>query len=440
MLSTFLLTTLMAPVANIVDLGATPNDATDDTAAIQAAFDKIRPTGGTVVVPKGRFLLRSARMYGNTVLQGEGPESVLQHVKEERGRLIFINPASGAGAEDLPIQTNIRVQNLTFRGNADTEPLSQQVALLTMNGVEDVIVENCQFIAFRGDGIYIGSGNASTFYRKNTNILIRNNRFDGVTRQNRNGISVIGGTKITIEGNYFTRTSSSGSPGPIDFEPNKIPGNTVADVIVRNNTFEDNGGSAIIFDVPMGQGALKTRFRNILIEGNVIRRQQRRGILINQWTTMTGTETPVDAIVRNNTIDGADIAMQIEGVRGVTVTKNTIRNIQQGVMVGPGPKGHGVFDVRLEDNTLENIGLGDTNNGGAAFVLFNARRVQILNNQIRGVPSIQRREPVVVLFRAARGGGEARDIQIEGNTGGFKPYRVWGSFPLDPATVRTGTQ
>ena len=48
--------------------------------------------------------------------------------------------------------------NLTFLGSVAANGFAEQNHLLTLNGVRNCLVYRCRFIGFRGDGVYIGSG------------------------------------------------------------------------------------------------------------------------------------------------------------------------------------------------------------------------------------------------------------------------------------------
>lgn len=59
-------------VANVHDFGATGNGFTDDTAAIQAAFDSVAPDGGAICMPAGTYVVTSPIIYATSSNTG-GP-------------------------------------------------------------------------------------------------------------------------------------------------------------------------------------------------------------------------------------------------------------------------------------------------------------------------------------------------------------------------------
>lgn len=59
--------------SNVMSYGAKGDGSTDDTAAIQAAINTTKSTGGTVFLPRGNYILSSPLiLYGGVSLLGEG--------------------------------------------------------------------------------------------------------------------------------------------------------------------------------------------------------------------------------------------------------------------------------------------------------------------------------------------------------------------------------
>jgi hypothetical protein len=442
LLSVFL--TTAAPELNIQDFGATSGGA-DDTAAVQRAFDKAKQMGGArIKVPIGTFTLSSVVMPTKTELIGEGPGSVLQRLPDSIGRMITANPLSGPGAATAPNIEDIVIRNLTLR---DANPIAdymavyrkmQQYHLVGIYGVDRLTVDNVDFFGWRGDALYLGSGDAKSFVRHNRDVVIRNCRFDGFDRKNRNAISIGDASGILIEKNSFKNCSSASSPGQIDFEMNKDPGHTYTDVVVQDNTFTDNGGTAIVFDIAYGTEKMGRPLSNVKLLRNVIKNQQRRGILLNIYAGRDEKIPDMKTVIEDNRITSADIPIAIEGWKGVTVRGNSITDTQQGIHVGYGPFGHGVQDVTVTGNTFSNVGFGQSGNKGSAVIIFNAIGVTVTNNNVNGALDS------VVLFRGGKGGGEAKRVSISGNkingrAQGKEAYRTASSiYQLDRSSLSVG--
>jgi hypothetical protein len=102
--------------------GATPNDGTDDTAAIQAAIDSIpkaqgvpnglSPIGGIVTLPAGTFTLsQPLRMTSGAWLRGVGDQTVLNNLStDSNSAAIFLHSPFGHG-----FCVNVHIQNLKIQ-------------------------------------------------------------------------------------------------------------------------------------------------------------------------------------------------------------------------------------------------------------------------------------------------------------------------------------
>ena len=111
--------------------------------------------------------------------------------------------------------------------------------LVHFDGVSNVLISNCKFIGFRGDGVYIGSGTSGDMERHNTNVTIKDNFFDGVNNQNRNGISFIDVNGALVDNNTFVNTTKAGMPGVIDFEADPNSWHVLEDITITNNKILD---------------------------------------------------------------------------------------------------------------------------------------------------------------------------------------------------------
>jgi len=410
------------------------SDGSDATVPIQRALDEARRLGrAKVTVPAGTYIVSNLYLYGKTTLIGEGSTSKLRRKPNSSYHMISINSLNSQSSKDNPNETDIEIRNLSLRDNCTTEQFTQQSHLIKANGVDRLIVSNVDFVGFRGDALYIGSGDASSVVRHNRDIIVEKCRFDGINRNNRNGIAIGDVTGMTITNNYFTRMTSNASPGCIDFEMNKDGGHILRNIKVSLNVFQNNGGSAIIFDIPSGYQDLGAPVTDVTISSNLIQNQQRRGVLVNQWAKMDYSSPRQRIVIRGNRIENTDLPIAVEGTRGVTIQSNTITDCAQGIHVGYGPFGHGAIETTIETNEFRRVGFTDLDNRGSAVILFNVSGVAVKSNNVNEVTSS------VVLFRNGKGGGAGKNVLISGNTfDGRKPaansYRVISGYQLDQNT------
>jgi len=143
---------------------------------------------------------------------------------------------------------DVSITNLTVLGPDSSPTFSEHQHLVSANGVNNFKMSECCIKGFKGDGIYFGSDTG----RANTNIVVTNCIFDGINKQNRNAISVIYGSNVSITNNKFFNTTSATMPGAVDFEPNNEI-DVINNISVTDNYFENIGGNVGVISAPIGQ-------------------------------------------------------------------------------------------------------------------------------------------------------------------------------------------
>ncbi|CAN5531756.1 hypothetical protein BH11ARM2_BH11ARM2_02350 [soil metagenome] len=419
-----LLPLAMAQTISITDFGARGGGG-DDTAAIQKALDQARDRPGTVVtVPKGEFEVSNLTLYGNTTLEGSGPDSVIRRAAGSKKHMLSINPGEEGSADPNKNQKNITIRSLTLRDLSDESGTDAHQHTLNANGVTNLRVESVNFLGFRGDGIYLGSGNSQdrNTERHNLDVTISKCKFDGLNRQNRNAITVIDGVRVAILDNFFTRSSDKG-PGAIDLEPNKQAFHWIQDIQIDRNTFTDNGHGCIKADIPITNSELQKPFTGLSIRKNVIKGSDGPAIQLYQKGGETPDRIPNNIVVDGNTVDDAETGITLRGLSGVQITGNKFEDTRNGVQIGL--SAFVCDNISVIGNTFRNIGgpkravtnsvgAGGRNKrdkegpGAAAVAIRNATRVTITDNTVTTVRDDQ--------------GGAAPFVLLanKGNTSGVK--------------------
>lgn len=186
--------------------------------------------GKRLVFPAGRtYTVTSLSIPANCYVQGNG--STLRFPDK--------STASTSQSDEIlkVIGSGVTIDNLRFDGRAANQGLtwSQFRHCVRIHGnFSDVVVKNCQFSNIIGDGVYVNIGSSARNCTVGPNNTFTSDYF------NRNGVSIITGTRIEVHANTFVRCSRSGMPGPIDLEPNSSS-ETLSDVFVHHNTIV--GGS-----------------------------------------------------------------------------------------------------------------------------------------------------------------------------------------------------
>lgn len=231
-----------------------PVDA-DDT----ASFMRAQATGAKVFAPAGRghgpdgdYVVDHMLLRTNSYIFGEGAATVI--------RPKIANDASGAAsvcfyyrAPDANTQIrNVVLRDLQFYGRVEASAFWEFNHLVHVGGVRGMLVDNVIFKGFQGDGLCIAAGEVGATERHNFDVIVQNCVFDGVNRDNRNGISVIDVNRMRISGCRFFNCSRNNMPGPIDFEPDNFAFYTLKDVSVIDCQFDNCGGNVAVVGIFCG--------------------------------------------------------------------------------------------------------------------------------------------------------------------------------------------
>ena len=363
-----------ADFISVKDFGAKGDGITDDTAAIQAAIN----ASLNVFFHAGQYPTTGIKLRTGSKLNGSGTDAVLIQ-KYDVNKYFGILQAQSENASIADNIKDITVTNLTLKGTVDVNGFNEHVHLVHFDGVSNVTISQCKFIGFRGDGVYIGSGTSGDMERHNTNVTIKDNFFDGVNNQNRNGISFIDVNGALVDNNTFVNTTKAGMPGAIDFEADPNPWHVLEDITITNNK---------ILDVKAGIASIQVYLpatcpyvpRKITIANNYIKgvadtngndSTGSLGIYVN--TNKTTDETITNHVINNNYVDTTHSPLSINGSNGGDVTGNTFANSTQAAKVGFANR---VKNVRISGNKFNKIGKAD--NG---LVARNISFVDIDNNK-----------------------------------------------------------
>lgn len=345
-------------ILNVKNFGAVGSGAVDDTGFIQAAFDAVPATGGVVYFPPGTYLARLLRPKSNTKILGTKGSTLVYRgtgAAAYDALIAFGDSAAVGGITTASNLKNIHIEGLTFRGNGDSSGLSENQALLHLSGVSDVTVVDCQFVGMQGDGIYIGCTSTAATERHNERITVRDCIFDGLNKFGRQGVSIIEGTDVLIEGCRFQNTTAPTMPGAVDIETNPL--NTwalIRNITVSRCTFRNIGGNVGHVSLAMPAVVMANPVKNIVFENNHHDSTGRPYFVGGANGVGVSTE-PSGVDIRGNyarCASGNSQAVQVQKLRGVRISGNEF----VAYTLSPFLLAADVVDIEIKRNTLVECG------------------------------------------------------------------------------------
>jgi Pectate lyase superfamily protein len=397
--------------------GAVGDGTTNDTTAVQAALDAANSAGGgTVYFPFGDYLCHDLTSYTNVGIRGDGWETIIRQAGTAANNyLISVNPGSGGSSDPTTNAKNIVIRDITLRGYVDVDTtFNQQRHLLNLNAVSDVLITNVNFVGWHGDGIYLGSSNSAGVERHNQRVKIVGCNFDGLTKNNRNGISVIDGDDVLIMGCTFRRLARNDMPGCIDIEPNGS--NTFAicrDIKIIGNTASDHNQNFVQIHLPASSFTINpTRF---VISGNTddcgASNTNTGFVMLDQnRTTLDDTSARNEIIIANNVAINHSRPIYSEGgIAGVNITGNTFIAGQNTSLLG---YTNVIRDWRLENNTFYRCSTGD----GYVMRVIQADYLSIVHNRFIDCGLTAGTQGIVVFFANGAASGNSTNVDYLDNS------------------------
>lgn len=419
----------------------------DDSAALRRAF----ATGRPVHAPAGRYVVGSTaadQIPSGATLTGDGIGRTV-FTRSYRGPHAFILHCDSGSPDPTRNVARLRFSDLSFEDEIARgfEPYSY---LVMLNGVTDVAFERVAFRSFRGDALHLGSGTISKVERHNIGVTVRDCVFDGINANNRNGISIIDGSDVTIEDCRFLNTTRQGDgslgdgdrqkpltglgqPGSIDIEPNADDFAVIRNIAIRRNHFSGGGGYAVSM-LLLPNKDVRVPISGITVENNVV--ENRYGgfdAFGFRGDDALQSDRGYAITVRGNEFRGCEKPFIVNGMRGLTVTGNRFVDCATHAELGYDSS---LAQVSLADNLFDRVG---TASGYALWVRGGAD-VAITGNRFVDAGAAGKNGGIAVAFIK----GAMRRYTMSGNvftspTGRTaQPTMLFQDARLDRASLKLG--
>ena len=283
---------------NVRNKGALGDGVHDDTAAIQAAINSLPTSGGTVVIPAGKYMinaLKSINLRSHVRLQLD-PSAQLVAIPNSSERYYIVRAYKVNNVEIVGGQ--IIGDRANHKGSTGEWGYGINITASKNVNVRNVRVSNAW-----GDGLLIGASGSGSTVVPSTDVTI-----DNVvsTNNRRQGLSILPSQRVYIVNSTFSNTNGTKPEAGIDVEPQKQ--GTVKDLRIEKSVFSGNRGNGI---------EVRHNVSNLVITGNTIKSNNGFGIY---------TDSPSYGRISSNTItlNGLDGVGLLKTTHDFSLTNNTM--------------------------------------------------------------------------------------------------------------------
>jgi parallel beta-helix repeat protein len=387
---------------NVKSYGAKGDGTTNDTTAIQNTINAVKPTGGKVLIPKGRYLISSSLVIPSYVtLEGVGEKSEIFTQTNTLTLIITETNAEKVTVRNLKVSgngTGTQPTNTIDAPNVSTAGCGIVFIGVNKGLIENCIVDNCGGNGLNGNngiaGIYLTYGCHECIVTKNRvtncrNAINEDNFFCQATKDAQYNIvsqNYIDGCRFGIATDcYLTAKGFQVINNVIkNCMYTAIDVNKTSQVLIKGNWIEANGNtqqtgvySTAINIYGNSDGSVNPQ--NCIVEGNMLINNYYHGIKVTNNSYYI-------SILNNQILGGSNSQTGGNGVllqasRYITVNGNTIEN-----MLGTGIYGNPLTINSIVINVDKSVIEGNQIKGNSRHgIYFEATSYTVIsNNRIDG--------------------------------------------------------
>jgi hypothetical protein len=309
---------------NVRDYGAVGNGSTDDTAALQAAFNAAATSGKTVWLPPGTYNHGGLLDANGINVVGAGSKSILKATNPDQEAL----EVTGNGGS---------VSNLATETSARDRSSQPQAAAIWVSGAQNATIKDVTTVGAASNGVRVDDSNGTMVEGS----FVDDTNADGITVDN-------GSSNTTIQKNQVSNAGDDGISGlSLGSDAKPVEGLNIIDNNIGNNAY--------------GRGIFVSA-NNVKIEGNVANGGTGSGITVGQDGS-SNTRAAEDVTISGNTIiNKEDPTFTPIGLYNTGGTAETGISVTGNTVLGTNP---GIQDISVRGNFVSPEIRGN-NVGGAA--------------------------------------------------------------------------